>query len=814
MYELKRALEGSGYSAPGQDQLCYVMFRHLPEESLKMILLLFNKIWSEGVMPISWKSALILPFPKPGKDPANAGNYRPIALTSHLCKWMEKIIVYRLSYFLEQRGLMNRYQSGFRKGRSTADALVKVSNESEKALSRKEVMVIVYFDIEKAYDSMWREGLLIKMQGMGIGGRLYNWVLDFLSYRKFCVKVGDTISDSFDIINGIPQGSAVSPILFNIMINDIFVDVGRNIGSSLYADDGAIWLRGKNYKQLMSSMQKNIIKVENWSYKWGFKMSIAKSCYMLFTRKRKMEEVQLKLYGQNMEKVSEFKYLGVWFDEKGLWRNHVNKIETKCKKILNLMRAVSAIEWGADRESLLCLYRALIRSCIDYGCMIYGAAAKSSLEKLDRIQSRALRISIGAVKTTPINAMLVEANELPLYLRRIKLAMAFWVKLKGSGEEIPAVNVLENCWEYSQIKKNRCRGFGWVINEIAEKYGVNELKIGPSIVWGSVPPWVFPIPDVDLSIMDKKREWNEEDMGNLTEVYIKRHFYNYLFIFTDGSKNPRNYHVGIGVVIPEFKVYISKRISDRLSVFTAEVVAIIFALQWVDEIKPERVVICSDSIAALKSLHSKITVRDDLIMEILMILLRIERNGTSVQFCWVPAHCGVKGNEEADKTAKLALEMKDEEIIQVAYGRGEVRAIIRQAVRETWQREWDNDSKGRQLYKIQKSINVKPFQGKCRKEEVVMARLRLGHTGLRSTLFIMAKSESPMCEECGILEDVDHIIFWCRKYSNERTVLLDRLYELERPFSIEGVLGYCDKRRECARALFIFLKDTGVINKI
>ena len=133
-----------------------------------------------------------------------------------------------------------------------------------------------------------------------------------------------------------------------------------------------------------------------------------------------------------------------------------------------------------------------------------------------------------------------------------------------------------------------------------------------------------------LNIIDKKREWNEENLGNLTEEYIKRNFYNYLSIFSDGSKNPGNEHVGIGVVIPEFNVYISKRISDWLSVFTSEVVAIIFALQWVDEIKPERVVICSDSSAALKSLHSKTTDRDDLIMEILMLLLKIERNGTSV----------------------------------------------------------------------------------------------------------------------------------------------------------------------------------------
>jgi len=240
LHELKVALEGSGYTAPGQDQLCYAMFRQLPKEGLEIILKLFNKIWREGVMPDSWKSALILPFGKPGKDITNAGNYRPIALTSHLCKWMEKIIVCRLSYYLEQRGLLSKYQSGFRKGRSTIDALIKVSNEAEKAVSMKEVMVIVYFDIEKAYDSMWREGLLIKMEKMGIGGRLYNWVLDFLSNRTFRVKVGDAVSDDFRIENGIPHGSAISPILFNIMINDIFVNVDGNNGSSLYADDGAI----------------------------------------------------------------------------------------------------------------------------------------------------------------------------------------------------------------------------------------------------------------------------------------------------------------------------------------------------------------------------------------------------------------------------------------------------------------------------------------------------------------------------------------------------------------------------------------------
>ncbi len=172
-----------------------------------------------------------------------------------------------------------------------------------------------------------------------------------------------------------------------------------------------------------------------------------------------------------MERVTKFKYLGLWFDEKCIWRNHINQIETKCKKVINLMRSVTGYEWGADKLSLMVIYRALIRSCLDYGCMVYGVAAKSILEKLDKIQFRALRISIGAVKTTPTNVLLVEANELPLNLRRSKLSLVYWVKLKGSGEEQPAIKVLNDCWEYAQQRK--CKGFGWNIQRVAEEYGLN-----------------------------------------------------------------------------------------------------------------------------------------------------------------------------------------------------------------------------------------------------------------------------------------------------------------------------------------------------
>lgn len=129
MSELEIVLHGTGDTATGQDQLSYVMFRKLPDRVSRLVLELFNKIWREGVMPKSWKTALFLPFSKLGKDPNKPGNYRPIASTSHMCKWMEKILVRRLNYILEQRSLITSYQNGFRKGRSTMDAVVKVSNE-------------------------------------------------------------------------------------------------------------------------------------------------------------------------------------------------------------------------------------------------------------------------------------------------------------------------------------------------------------------------------------------------------------------------------------------------------------------------------------------------------------------------------------------------------------------------------------------------------------------------------------------------------------------------------------------------------------
>uniref|UniRef100_A0AAQ4RRK9 Reverse transcriptase domain-containing protein n=1 Tax=Gasterosteus aculeatus aculeatus TaxID=481459 RepID=A0AAQ4RRK9_GASAC len=357
-FELTKALVGCRRSAPGEDRVGYEMVKKAPDNVMEAIVGLFNKVWRTGVLPDGWKQAVVLPFAKPGKDPGKVDSYRPIALTSNLCKLMEKMIVKRLIFYLESKGLMSEAQSGFRRGRSTMDALVVVSTEIAKALAMKEKMVVVYFDIEKAYDTMWREGVLMKLSALGVEGRMYNWILDFLFDRYIQVRVGTILSERYEVANGTPQGSVISPVLFTIMIDDVFRDVGRGMGRALYADDGALWKRGKNEKFVMRKMQEAVDVVEEWSKRWGFRMSVTKSCFMVYSRRR-VGEVRLHMYGQELGRVLEFKYLGLWFDGRLTWRKHVEFIEQKCRKVLNLMRAVAGVDWGADRRTLLCMYQAL-----------------------------------------------------------------------------------------------------------------------------------------------------------------------------------------------------------------------------------------------------------------------------------------------------------------------------------------------------------------------------------------------------------------------------------------------------------------------
>lgn len=130
----------------------------------------------------------------------------------------------------------------------------------------------------KAYDLLWEEGLLIKMKRLGISGKMFRWVKEFLYGRSIEVRVGKTFSESFLVDNGTPQGSVISPLLFSIMIDDVYNNIGQGIGKSLFVDDGAMWKRGRNVVEyVVKQLQETIKRVEQWSLEWGFKFSAEKN---------------------------------------------------------------------------------------------------------------------------------------------------------------------------------------------------------------------------------------------------------------------------------------------------------------------------------------------------------------------------------------------------------------------------------------------------------------------------------------------------------------------------------------------------------
>ena len=194
--ELQQALESSKRnSSPGPDAISYEMMRNLPMCAQKYLLDLFNRIWSEGKLMKDWKEALVIPIPKPEATKSEPQSYRPIALTAVMCKLFERIVTNRLTWYMESLRLLNPMQSGFRKQRSTCDHIVRLQDNVNKALHNNEHTLAIFLDFSKAFDMVWRAGLLYKLRRLGIGGRIYNWIADFLTGRKIRVRVGAAISE-------------------------------------------------------------------------------------------------------------------------------------------------------------------------------------------------------------------------------------------------------------------------------------------------------------------------------------------------------------------------------------------------------------------------------------------------------------------------------------------------------------------------------------------------------------------------------------------------------------------------------------------
>lgn len=790
-WEISDAIRTLKKSAPGPDNIHNLMIVHLPKTAVKALLAYFNRIWTGRSIPGSWKEGVIIPLLKPQKEKTDPNSYRPITLTNTICKLMEKIVNRRLIWLLEKRGLLAKEQSGFRTGRSTVDNLAVLEAEVLNSFVRGEETIGVFFDISKAYDRTWRHLIVKQLHGWGLRGHMPLFIKNLINNRRVRVRIGGTLSQWVELENGITQGSSLSCTLFGIAINSLPACLPPSMKKFLFVDDFAIISRIPRGTNPQRDLQRAILLVEAWADRTGFSFSAAKTSAILFTRKRNPTAIPiLSLNNEQIRFSEEVRFLGVTLDNKLSWKPHIRSIRTSCTPALNLLRTLTRTSWGADRKSMLLIYRALVRSKLDYASIVYSSANQTDLQLLDSIHHTGLRIVTGAFKSSPVLSLCAEAGEPPLMFRRHLLAANYVARISLNNTN-PAHDIIFNPHNLA-IYTDKPRA-PKPLAVRARRFITRTQTLQPYEEPNNTPPWTFKHPLLDLRM---KKKDDKLSPAEKFRKYTTGEDPTPELIFTDGSKTDNR--VGCAIVTNSQTTKI--RLKPPCTIFTAEMAAISHALYTTIFRRNKIITICTDSLSALQSLQNLYT-SDPIALQIHRYNQMTQIRGNEVRLMWTPGHTGIDGNEKADQAAKDAAQSNQTPIRTLP--RNDIKNILREEGLEEWKRMW-NELQGNKLRNIKTTTTTwKTSYRTSRKEEVVLARLRIGHS-LLTHGHLMKREDPPRCHTCNTPISIIHIIEECPNY-----VAYATKYNIPRDTKI--VLS--DHEPNVTK-IIQFFKDTGLYNKI
>ena len=790
--ELQQCLAKCKDTAPGPDQITNSMLKHLNESSLIVMLTGINMLWESNSYPNSWREEIKLAIAKPNKNRNEVGSYRPISLTSCICKLFERMANTRLVWFMEKNNIISPVQSGFRKNKSTMDALAQLTSHVEKAFHMKKHTIAVFFDLEKAYDTVWRSEILNNIYAMGLRGNLPNFIQNFLTDRKFRVRVGASHSNSMNQVEGVPQGSVLSVTCFAIAINDIAKVLGKEVRSTLYVDDLSIYISATRESLSERLIQNAINKLEKWAKERGMKFSQDKTVAMKFIKRKKGTNPSLSLYGRQIKVVEHTRYLGLVVDSKLSWKQHVEYLREKCTSAMNLLRHLSGLSWSADRKSLLRIYTALVRSKLDYGCQFYSSAKPGILKRLDPIQNQCLRACTGAFRSSPATSLCVESGIVPLTYNRDIITLKHLFKIQAQTESPTYQATLGDPQENNPVKER--------LQSLSDKYSIPNPKIWENFI-PETAPWRFPTIQVCPFLEVNKSSTPPEEMRSAFLQHKDEHISNH--IYTDGSKMEN--HVGFAAVLPSQTT--SGGLPKEASIFTAEIYAIKVAIgKLIENENSGNFTIFSDSQSVLLALQSN-SRNSPMITDIQVSLYHAKNKAINVELCWVPSHSGIAGNEKADESAKNAAVNADRHLALRAIPHTDMTGPIKVSIQSEWQRQWASPhNQGNKLREIKPEIEVwnSSFH-KNRRAETLLSRLRIGHTNITHSYLMERGTDPPMCDRCNTQITVKHILVESTKFTAIR-----RKY-----YNNPSVISMLKETNEFSiNKLWMYLQEIDLVRKI
>ena len=358
-------------------------------ELSKPLKLLFAKSISEGSVPKIWKDANITPIFKK-RSRLQAVNYRPVSLTSIICKLLEGIIRDVFMSFLVKNGLISKDQHGFVEKKACVTNLLETLDFITSRLADGECVDVIFLDFLKAFDMVPHMRLLKKLKGYGVSGVLHDWFSSFLSKRRQRVVLGDCESTWRDVKSGVPQGSVLGPLLFVLYINDLPECVGCEC--KLYADDSKLISATQNGLTALK-LQNDIDSVSNWTKDWLMRLNASKCKVMHLGSKNAMKEYNVEDLNTGLRKPIEEteceKDMGVFIRSDLKWEDQVRHAASKANKVLGMLKKTFVC-----RESELWkkLYISLVRPHLEYAVQVWNPYYEKDIEIIEKVQRRATKI--------------------------------------------------------------------------------------------------------------------------------------------------------------------------------------------------------------------------------------------------------------------------------------------------------------------------------------------------------------------------------------------------------------------------------------
>lgn len=378
-------------SASGPDAIPNQVLKQLPSAFVKVLCKLFNASFDKGYLPDSWKQANLIMLPKGNKSAASPGNLRPISLLNTIGKLMERVLAARIRQKCEQDMLFLESQAGFRKGRSTEDHLFKLAQHCMDIIKAKKETLAVFLDIQKAFDSVWHNGLRMRLVSTDLPLRTVRWISNFLSNRKYRTRINGCLSEEFSSEAGVPQGSVISPLLYIIYVRDLVPTESAALSVAQYADDTALWANGSVNRPPSLVLQRGLDHVYQWCCKWRLVVNPGKTKVVNFTRRHRDRNIIVRYGPDQLEINGSVKFLGIMFDSRVNLSAHITTIRQKAMPMALLLRAFRGRTWSVPIKSLLMLYKMHIRSIMTYGAAALLCASDFQLAKLQLVQNAALR---------------------------------------------------------------------------------------------------------------------------------------------------------------------------------------------------------------------------------------------------------------------------------------------------------------------------------------------------------------------------------------------------------------------------------------